>query len=42
MNGKDGNLPLHLKLGWISTIESLAGGLIDIKAGKAFPSGSIK
>jgi len=42
VNGKTGNLPIHLKLGWISTIESLAGGLIDIKAGKAFPSGSIK
>tara|TARA_B100000427_G_C15464286_1_gene575518 strand:+ start:597 stop:1235 length:639 start_codon:yes stop_codon:yes gene_type:complete len=38
VNGKTGNLPIHLKLGWISVIESLAGGLTGLQVGKTFPT----
>ena len=38
VNGKTGNLPIHLKTGWISSIESLAGGLTGLQVGKAFPT----
>ncbi len=38
VNGKTGNLPIHLKLGWISAIESLAGGLTGLQVGKTFPT----
>tara|TARA_B100000287_G_scaffold396750_1_gene412701 strand:+ start:3878 stop:4438 length:561 start_codon:yes stop_codon:yes gene_type:complete len=40
VDGKTGNLPIHLKLSWGAGISKIAGNLVDMDTAKAFAKGA--